>query len=408
MDVLSCLKEMVARNASDLHLVAGSPPAFRSHGDLDLLTDMGAVSEEDLKKAYSDFLTEEQKQKFEQEQELDYALEKPEFGRLRGNVAIARGKLCLTFRRVGTIDLDLDALGLPPICKDLTSKRTGLVIVTGAAGSGKSTTLAAMIEYLNRRVSKRIWTLEDPIEYVFSNKKSVISQRQIGEDSHSFRSALDHILRQNPDVIMVGEFRDAATVAAALTASETGHLVLTTGHAPTAPQTIDRIINLFAAEQQTEVRAQLASVLEAVIYQALLPKRDGQGRVLASEVMLGTVAVRNLIRARNIHQLPSAIKLGYSQGMMAFDDSVLELHRKGLITTEVAHSAYRDRQVMESAMNADRATQATEAQLLPRPMHDDEKSDEDKARHNLRWPLRGNRPLPPLNEPVPGQAMGGG
>ncbi len=383
MKVLDCINLMVTRNASDLHLVAGCPPAYRLYGNLHIANDMGAVSEEDLKLACVELLTEEQRRAFEHDRELDYALESPVFGRLRGNVALARGKLYLTFRRVSTIDLDIDALGLPPICKELTKKQTGLVIVTGPAGSGKSTTLAGMVEHINRTASKRIVTLEDPIEYVFENNRSVISQRQIGDDSYSFRAALDRILRQNPDVIMLGEFRDAATVAAALTASETGHLVLTTGHAPTAYQTIDRIINLFPSEQQSEVRAQLASVLECVMYQMLLPRKDGEGQVVAVEVMLGTVAVRNLIRGRAIHQLPSAIRLGHAHGMISFDDSVLALHRKKLITTEVAQAAYRDRKLMEAAMDEDRVAAA-------RARRDDGESDGHRGRA-LGWPLRGSR-----------------
>lgn len=329
---------MGPRNASDVHLTLDNRPAFRIHGKLETAVDLAPVTHAELEGAMKRILTKKQLDAFEDSNELDFALNIPGAGRFRGNIAMERGALTMVFRRITELNLEFESLGLPALCRDLALKPRGLVIVTGTVGSGKSTTLAAMISYLNTKASRRIVTLEDPIEYAFQNDRSIITQRQVGNDTPSFASALSHVLRQNPDVIMVGETRDTTTVGAALSASETGHLVLTTAHAPSAPLTIDRIIDMFEPHHQQQVRAQLALILEAVLYQQLIPRADGKGRVLAVEVMLGTPAIRNLIREGKTHQLYSTIQLSSGQGMQTLDQSIVNLYRKGLINEEGALS----------------------------------------------------------------------
>ncbi len=324
------------RGASDLHLVAGEAPAFRINGEIQIDASLPPVPSAALQGWLDEALSAQQRSVFARELELDFALEVAPWGRFRGNASLARGSLTLVFRHITELSLDPEALGLPKACQELALRPKGLVIVTGVTGSGKSTTLAAMLEVINRTTSKRVVTLEDPIEYVFNNRRSVITQRQVGSDTHSFVSALNHVLRQNPDVIMVGEARDATTFGAALTASETGHLVLTTAHAPSAVQTVERIIDMFAPHHQYQVRSQLASILEGVLYQRLVPRADGKGRVAAVEVMLGTGAVRNLIREGKTHQLFSAIQLGAAQGMQTLDQALQRLLNQRVITEETA------------------------------------------------------------------------
>jgi len=289
MGLEDILRDMVRLGASDVHIASDRHPSYRILGQLKLNQGHSPMSTAELASALQRLLPAEDCAAFEKDMELDFALTLPGVSRFRGNAARERGNITLVFRRVLESVPTFDSLGLPDVCKQLAIKPKGLVVVTGITGSGKSTTLAAMIDYINSTTSRKIVTLEDPIEYLFKDKKSVIVQRQLGEDTHSFAAALRHVLRQNPDVIMVGEMRDADTVAAALTAGETGTLVLATAHAPSASQTIERLIDMFPPHHQSQVRAQIASVLEAVLYQRLLPTADGMSRAPAIEVMLGTM-----------------------------------------------------------------------------------------------------------------------
>lgn len=336
------LRLMKDKQASDMHLVVGAPPAFRIHGQISIAEDLPTVDNLWLTRNLGDMLGEHQLEMFHNDLELDFAVNLGADGRFRGNAALEKGNISLVFRRITELDLDIESLGLPAVCKQLAFRPRGLVIVTGTVGSGKSTTLAAMIEYINTNARRRIVTLEDPIEYVFANKRSIITQRQVGEDTRSFMGALSRVLRQNPDVIMVGEARDTDTVAAVMTASETGHLVLTTAHAPSAAQTIDGIIGRFPPHQQPQIRTQLASILEAVFYQKLVPRADGKGRVAAVEVMLGTYAIRNLIREGKTHQLFSAMQLGVSQGMQTLDQALLQLCIRGTVPEQAALAICHD------------------------------------------------------------------
>ena len=343
MKVEEILLQMAGRAASDVHLVVGHPPAFRVHGQIQIADDLAPVENWDLAEALDRLLDGSQRQAFDRDREMDFAVSLGDHNiRFRGNAAFERGNISLVFRRITDLELNIESLGLPAVIKQLALKPSGLIIVTGTVGSGKSTTLASMVDYVNSNTKRRIVTLEDPIEYVFTSKRSVITQREIGHDTKSFMGALGRVLRQNPDVIMVGEARDAATVEAVLTASETGHLVMTTAFAPSAPQTLDGIIGIFPPHHQPQVRTQIASILEAVIYQKLLPRADGKGRVAVCEVLLGTYAVRNLIRDGKTHQLYSAMQLGSGQGMQTLDQSLLHLCMKGKITHESALAVARD------------------------------------------------------------------
>ncbi len=355
MKIEETLRLTATKGASDVHLMAGDRPAFRVHGQLHIDGDLEPVTAEQLALDLEGLVGDQQMKEFRRELELDFAVEIAGAGRFRGNAALERGGISLVFRRITELLLDMDSLGLPPICRDLATRPRGLVIITGQAGSGKSTTLAAMIEHINSTTSSRIVTLEDPIEYVFHNKRSVITQRQVGDDTRSFAAALNHVLRQNPDVIMVGEMRDAATVAAALTAAETGHLVLTTAHAPGAPLTIDRMIDMFPPHQQGQVRSQLAAILEGVLYQQLVRKADGGGRTAAVEIMLGSSAVRNLVREGKTHQLYAAIQMAGGQGMRTLDHAVLRLYQAGTITKEAAMAHAQNREQVEKDLQAPRS-----------------------------------------------------
>ena len=320
--------------ASDLHLGVGRPPALRINGELIFQTTYDRLSPEDMDRMYHQITTAEQRTRFSRNLELDVAYPLPGVGRFRINVARQRGTLSMVMRRLSSTIPVIEDLGLPPICRELVMRPRGLVLVTGPTGSGKSTTLASMIDYLNEQEARRIITSEDPIEYIFRDKRSFITQRELGEDTQSFASALKHCLRQDPDVILLGEMRDLETISAALTAAETGHLVLSTVHTAGAALTVDRIVDVFPPHQQQQVRVQLASILEGVLSQALIPTRDGGARVVAVEVMTATTAVRNLIREGKTHQLPGVIETGQRYGMQTLDQSLLELYRSGEVSAE--------------------------------------------------------------------------
>lgn len=336
MHINDMLRSGMEKGASDLHLGAGYPPVLRVNGELVLLDGHAELSPLDVDRVFYDVTTVEQRKIFAQELELDFAYTVPGIGRFRANAAIQRATTSLCFRMLQTLNLDIDELGLPEVCKDLALKERGLVIVTGPAGSGKSTTLAAMIEYLNNRRNRRVITIEDPIEFVYENNKCFISQREVGTDTWSFATALKHALRQDPNAILVGEMRDLETIATVLTAAETGHLILTTLHTPSAPQAIDRIVDMFPPHQQQQARIQLSTTLEGVFYQTLVPTVDGKGRVVAVEVLIATDAVRNLIREAKTPQMWSVMQTGSQYGMQTIDQALLNIYHKGLISLDDA------------------------------------------------------------------------
>ncbi|MBP7177174.1 MAG: type IV pilus twitching motility protein PilT [Thermoclostridium sp.] len=329
------LKKSVEIKGSDLHLVTGSRPAVRVNGHIEPL-DYPMLKPDDVQALIYSLLTPEQQQKLEQDWELDFSYAISGVARFRGNVMKQRGTLAAVFRGVPFVLPDIDKLGLPAEVKKLCELSRGLVLVTGPTGSGKSTTLAAMIDYINKTRALNIVTVEDPIEFLHRHNRSTVRQREIGMDTHSFAAALRHVLRHDPDVILIGEMRDLESVSIALTAAETGHLVLSTLHTQTAPLTISRIVDIFSSDRRSQVRQQLAGSLRAVISQQLLPTADGTGRVAAIEFMLDTPAVRSLIREGKDHQLYSAIQTGQNHGMQTMDTALVKLCQRGIITKEAA------------------------------------------------------------------------
>ncbi len=323
------------RGASDLHLTVGVPPMIRLHGALIPLGEqvLTPVSVSDL--VFS-AMTEEQRATLDRDREVDFAYSVPGQARFRVNVYFQRNSVGAAFRAIPVSIRSFDELGLPAVAADLALRPRGLVLVTGPTGSGKSTTLAAMVDHINNTRADHIITIEDPIEYLHHHHLSVVNQREVGADTTSFAQALRHVLRQDPDVILIGEMRDLETVSAALTAAETGHLVFATLHTKDAPQTVDRIIDVFPAHQQQQIRVQMAGVLEGVISQQLLPLADGSGRTVAAEVLVVTPAARNLIREGKTHQLATVIQTGQKHGMVQMDQALAALCRHGMITVETA------------------------------------------------------------------------
>ncbi len=330
MEILEILKTAIEMGASDVHITVASPPIMRVNGKLILMNDSKLLPE-DTNRIIMQMLTEEQVVLFDKRGELDFSYSNPGLGRFRVNVYKQRGSYSMALRIVALTIPTMDALKLPQVLKELAMKQRGLILVTGPTGSGKSTTLASMIDYMNHERNEHIMTIEDPIEYLHKHDKSVINQREIGNDSQSFANALRAALRQDPDIILVGEMRDLETISTAITAAETGHLVLSTLHTIGAAKTIDRIIDVFPPHQQQQIRIQLASVLEAVISQQILPKADGSGRVAAFEIMVANAAIRNLIREGKTHQMQTVIQTGSNIGMQTMDASLLDLYNKRLI-----------------------------------------------------------------------------
>ncbi len=327
---------MIEKGASDLHITTGTPPQLRIDGSLVPLK-MEPLSPVNTKQLCYSILTEEQKVKFEKQNEIDLSFGVKNLARFRCNVFVQRGAVAGAFRAIPFKILSVAELGLPKIVGDFAFKPRGLVIVTGPTGSGKSTTLAALIDQINSTTRQHILTIEDPIEYLHPHKRCVVNQRELGIDTYSFTDALKYILRQDPDVVLVGEMRDRETVEAALTISETGHLVFTTLHTNSAIQTINRIIDVFPPHQQAQIRAQLSFVLEGVVTQNLLPRAGNPGRVVACEVLLPTAAIRNLIRENKLHQVYSQMQTGQAtHGMITFNQSLYQLLGKRLISVEEA------------------------------------------------------------------------
>lgn len=329
------LKRTVEMKASDLHLVPGFKPAVRVNGEICSM-DYPVLAPPNVEDLVHSLLNTEQQERLKKDWELDFSYAIHGIARFRGNVMKQRGTLAAAFRAVPFTLPQFDELGLPEEVKGLCDLSRGLVLVTGPTGSGKSTTLAAMIDYINTNRALNVVTVEDPIEFLHRHKKSTIRQREIGMDTHSFASALRHVLRHDPDVILIGEMRDLESISIALTAAETGHLVLSTLHTQTAPLTISRIVDIFSSEKRSQVRQQLAGSLKAVISQQLLPRADGKGRVIAVEYMVNTPAVRSLIREGKDHQLYNAIQTGHSMGMQTMDAALVKLCQKGTITKDTA------------------------------------------------------------------------
>ena len=334
LNLRALLEEMIERNASDLHLTAGERPKLRVDGDITNSSVEEVLAPKDtLSLAYS-VLTENQKKRFELEDELDFSFGIQNLARFRGNVFKQRGCVAMVLRMIPFNVLTFQDLGLPPVVAQLAERPRGLILVTGPTGSGKSTTLAAIIDKINKERRSHIITVEDPIEFVHTHQGCIVNQREVGTDTKSFASALKYALREDPDVILVGEMRDLETVAAALTIAETGHLVLATLHTNSAAESINRIIDVFPSNQQSQVRAQLAFVLEGVVTQTLLPKASGRGRVMAAEIMVATPAIRALIRDDKIHQIYSALQSGKKYGMQTMNDALYQNYVQRLVTKE--------------------------------------------------------------------------
>jgi twitching motility protein PilT len=333
-DIFELLKLAQSSGASDVHLVVDTPPMFRIHGALKPADNMAPLTAHDLETMFEQIIPAKEKTIFRDKWELDFGYGIPGVGRFRLNVARQRGTLSFAIRTLPLTIPTIDQLELPEICKELITKPRGFVIVTGPTGSGKSTTLAAMIDHLNHTEYRRIVTIEDPIEYVYTNHLCTITQRELGSDTQSFAAALRHVLRQNPDVILVGEMRDAETASSALTLAETGHLVLTTGHAPSTSQAIERILGLFPPHERHLAQAQLASLIVGVLCQVLVPRASGSGRIAAVEIMLANPAVRNLIREDKIYQLPNTIRTNTKAGMQLLDQALVNLYLKKQISRD--------------------------------------------------------------------------
>ncbi len=328
---------MLEKEASDLHITVGSSPQIRIDGSLFPLTAFPPLTPAEAKQMCYSVLTEVQKKKFEENSELDLSFGIKDLSRFRANLFMQRGAVSGAFRTIPYNIRSIQELGLPPIVDELTKKPRGLVLVTGPTGSGKTTTLAAIIDEINQTRSEHILTIEDPIEYVHMHKKCIVNQREVGADTNDFKNALRYILRQDPDIVLIGEMRDLETIEAALTIAETGHLAFATLHTNSCVQTINRIIDVFPPFQQPQVRAQLSLVLEGVVSQILLPHQNGKGRALALEVMVPNPAIRNLIREEKVHQIYSQMQMGQiKSGNQTMNQALLDLYIKRIISYDMA------------------------------------------------------------------------
>ena len=342
LNLRSLLEEMIEKDASDLHLTTGERPKLRVDGDIvDASSDVVLGPKETLQLAYS-VLTETQKKRFEQDDELDFSFGIQNLARFRGNVFKQRGCVAMVLRMIPFSVKTFEDLGLPAVAARLAERPRGLVLVTGPTGSGKSTTLAAMIDKVNKERRGHIITVEDPIEFIHRHQNCIVNQREVGTDTQSFANALKYALREDPDVILVGEMRDLETIAAALTIAETGHLVFATLHTNSAAESINRIIDVFPSNQQSQVRAQLAFTLEGVLTQTLLQRAKGRGRIMCAEIMVATPAIRALIRDDKIHQIYSALQSGKKHGMQTMADAIYQSYMARDITREEALRAAPD------------------------------------------------------------------
>ncbi len=336
------LRYAVSIGASDLHLTANMPPTVRLHGALRPMDDVGKIDNNALRDMIFGILPQTQRERFEADHELDTSHTIPGVGRFRVNVALQRGSVAVALRPIPHDIPEFGTLGLPEPVGNFAELRRGLVLVTGPTGSGKSTSLASLVDIINRSKPLHIVTVEDPIEFLHGHKRSVISQREVGADTSSFSEALRRVLRQDPDVILVGELRDLETISTALTAAETGHLVFATLHTQDAPATIDRVIDVFPPNQQDQIRIQLGSSLQGVVTQQLVPTADGDGRAVACEVLVCTPAIQNLIRGAKTHQIYSLMQTGGQYGMQTMDQSLALLVKQGVITQGVAMDRCRN------------------------------------------------------------------
>jgi len=336
------LRAMVEAGASDLHLAVGSPPAIRLHGFVEPMEGFAVLDQPGMEALLYPILDPDQMDRLLKTRNLDLSHSIRGLSRFRGNLLWQRGTLGAVFRVIPPRPLTLDELGLPAVLKELALRQRGLILVTGPTGSGKSTTLAAIIDHINTNAKLHIVTIEDPIEYLHRNKRCIVRQREVGSDVGSFSEALRYVLRQDPDVILVGEMRDLETIALAVTAAETGHLVLATLHTSSAATTVERVVDVFPAAQQQQIRMQLAGTIEAVICQALLPHAGGQGRVVAMEIMLGSPAVRSVIREGKTHQLNSIIETSGRLGMQSMNQAIRDRVASGAVTAETATAVSSD------------------------------------------------------------------
>lgn len=341
MNIRDILMKALETRASDVHITVMNPPIIRVDGSLQPI-DHPVLKPEDTKYLVHEVLSEQQQIFLKEKGEIDVSFAIPQLGRFRVNAYLQRGTYSMALRVVNIRIPSMDELGIPSYISTLTRKQRGLILVTGPTGSGKSTTLASMIDLINKERNCHVLTLEDPIEYLHKHQKSIVNQREVGLDTNSFENGLRSALRQDPDVILVGEMRDLETMAIAITAAETGHLVLSTLHTVGAAKTVDRILDVFPPHQQQQVRTQLSSVLEGIISQQIMPKKEGTGRVAAFEIMTATPAIRNLIREGKTHQIQTSVQTGSKFGMITMDDALLNLVKKGVISKETCATFAQD------------------------------------------------------------------
>ena len=349
VDIRALLKAIVEAKASDLHISVGAPPIARMRGEM-VAFQAPPLEISDTRDSLYDLLDEAQRIHFEESHELDFAFELPGLSRFRANYFEQRRGPAAVFRVISSKVPTLDELKCPAVLRELASKERGLVLVTGPTGSGKSTTLAAMIDFINTTFQKHIITIEDPIEFVHERKKCLVNQREVGHHTKSFASALKGALREDPDILLVGELRDLETTALAITAAETGHLVFGTLHTNSAGKTVDRLVDIFPADRQAQVRTMLSESLEGVVAQSLIPTADGKGRVAAHEILIGVPALRNLIREAKTAQIPSVMQVGAQHGMITLDQSLKDLVTSGKITAAAALARSTNPKLFESSV----------------------------------------------------------
>jgi len=355
LDINQLLGEVVARGGSDLHITVGVPPMMRLNGELVAIESTPVLGRRDTQELVFSVMSDEQRKTLEQEWEMDFAYSVPSCAaRFRVNAYYQRTSVGAAFRLIPLSIRSISDLGLPPIVETLADRQRGLVLVTGPTGCGKSTTLAAIIDRINSTRAELVITIEDPIEYLHKHNRSVVNQREVSADTKSFTAALKHVLRQDPDVILIGEMRDLETVGAALTAAETGHLVFATLHTQDASQTVDRIIDVFPPHQQAQVRVQLSGALQGIVSQQLLPTEDGTTRAVACEVMIPTPAIRNLIREGKTHQLMTVMQTGTKHGMVTMDASLADMYKRGIISLDMAMQRAIDPAVLQTLLEKER------------------------------------------------------